>query len=47
MRAHEIHWQAKAIAIIASAALRRRNACHATKAIAGTASHQATRLPAS
>ena len=47
MRAHGIHWAANPIAMSASARLRRLNAIHATKAIAGMPSHQMTRLPAS
>ena len=47
MRAHGIHWAAKPTAISDRARLRRLNAIHDTKAMAGIPIHQMTRLPAS
>ena len=47
MRAHGIHWAANPTAMSVRARLRRLNAIHATKAIAGMPIHQMTRLPAS
>ena len=47
MRDQDSHWNANPIATTASARLRRFHACHAQNAIAGMASHQIARFPAS